>query len=113
MAGQAQAPAHGRQPHRSGPSSHAGAARDLSHDDIVKMLGHWRGGDRRGVTRDLTNKLRSALRRRRIPAGTRLPAARVLAIALDCNHKSVTRAIETLANEGVLTTHPRSRARIA
>jgi GntR family transcriptional regulator/MocR family aminotransferase len=62
----------------------------------------------RGLTDWLTEALRSAILDRRLPAGTRLPATRVLAADLGVARGVALEAYQRLRDEGLTTARPRA-----
>lgn len=70
----------------------------------------WGEGDSwpEGRTRSLETALRSAVRRGQLPAGTRLPASRVMADQLSCSRWVVVQTYEQLVAEGYFESRPGS-----
>ena len=60
------------------------------------------------LTTQLVDQLREAIRRGRIPSGTRLPSSRALADELAIARNTAMRAYETLVIEGYAETRPAS-----
>jgi GntR family transcriptional regulator/MocR family aminotransferase len=60
------------------------------------------------LTAQLIDQLRDAVRRSRIPLGTRLPSSRQLSEQLAISRNTVVRAYDTLVAEGYLDAHPAS-----
>ncbi|WP_345216638.1 PLP-dependent aminotransferase family protein [Georgenia halophila] len=69
---------------------------------LVRLLGDWRRGE--GALHDeLANQLRDLIRTRAMSSGTRLPSERALSTALGLSRNSVTKALDLLRGDGLLS----------
>lgn len=82
----------------------------ISADDLVRLLGTWRAGD--GLAGGLADRLAGLIRDGRLPAGTRLPAERPLAAALDVSRTTVAAALLELRTQNLVATRHGSGTRV-
>ncbi len=69
---------------------------------LVRLLGDWQRGEA-SLHDELAAQLRMLVRTGAMPAGTRLPSERALGAALSLSRNTVTRALDELRSEGLLS----------
>ncbi|GAA4547833.1 PLP-dependent aminotransferase family protein [Pseudonocardia xishanensis] len=78
------------------------ATRRIGSGSFARLLGTWRPPDDRGLAVALADRVRLLVLDGRLPIGTRVPAERELAGALDVSRTTVAAAYETLRADGYL-----------
>ena len=76
--------------------------RRIGGTSFARLLGSWRPADQRGLASALTERVRLLILDGRLPLGTRIPAERELAGALDVSRTTVAAAYEALRADGFL-----------
>ncbi|GAA1878629.1 PLP-dependent aminotransferase family protein [Pseudonocardia ailaonensis] len=74
----------------------APVTRRIGGASFARLLGSWRPPDQRGLAEALTERIRLLVLDGRLPLGTRVPAERELAAALDVSRTTVAAAYEQL-----------------
>ncbi|MCF7553081.1 PLP-dependent aminotransferase family protein [Pseudonocardia sp. WMMC193] len=77
-------------------------ARRIGSASFSRLLGTWRPPDDRGLAVALADRVRLLILDGRLALGTRIPAERELAAALDVSRTTVAAAYETLRTDGYL-----------
>ncbi|GAA4706350.1 PLP-dependent aminotransferase family protein [Pseudonocardia yuanmonensis] len=76
--------------------------RRIGGPSFARLLGTWRPDDQRGLAAALTERVRLLILDGRLPLGTRIPAERELAAALDVSRTTVAAAYEALRADAFL-----------